>query len=164
MSHAPAQARIRQAFAPALVALALAGCATQQESTPDPMAQYQALAGLQNGQLRLVCGLSCAGSWSLARTALKGLHAHGLWADLATEVARIGFSTDLSYFYLARATEGLGKPQAADVYYRLALAGSRKCDGWVFDSCDGVNVPLQASAALDRLAGKAASSGEKPPP
>lgn len=135
-------------------ALALGGCATQKDGVPDPVTRHEIVAGLQTGQTRLGCELTCAGSWSLARASLQGLHANGLWHDLATEVTRIGFNTDLAYFYLARAAEGLGHGPAAETFYRLALASARKCDGMLFDSCDGINVNEQANAALARLSGR----------
>jgi len=164
MSHALAQTTLRTHCARALLVLALGfalvGCATQRDGTPDPVARHEIIAALQSGQIRLGCEIGCAATWSLARKGLKGLHGNGLWQDLATEVARIGFNTDLAYFYLGRAAEGLGQAGAADTYYRLALASPRKCDGMLFDSCDGVDVTADARAALDRIAGR--RTGQQP--
>lgn len=159
MSHAPEPTTLRARTASALLALALTACATQREGSPDSMARFGIIAGLQTGQVRLGCDFFCSASWSLARQTLAGLHTHGLWADLAIEVVRIGYNTDLAYFYLGRAAEGLGQTAAADVYYRLALASPRKCDGMLFDSCDEIKVPPEAAAALQRLSGKPAAGG-----
>ncbi len=130
------------------------GCATQQPGQPDAIARYDILGQVTQGQMRLGCGLACAASWRQARPTLAGLARNALWADLAVDVARIGYTLDLGYLYLARAAEGLGHPAAAITYYRLALASPSVCDGMVFDSCDGSQVPEEARTALDRLAGK----------
>lgn len=134
--------------------LALAACATDRAGTDDPIEQHQITAELDAGRLRLKCGWSCAGTWRAARPALRGLHAQGLWPELTVEVARIGHDVNLGYFYLGRAAEGRGRPQAAAVYYRLALATTARCDGWVFDGCDGIRFPADAQAALARVTAK----------
>lgn len=136
------------------LALALGACATERAGTDDPIEQHQITAGLDNGRLRLTCELACSGSWRAARKVLRGLHEQGLWSELALEVVRIGHNTDLGYFYLGRAAEGRGRPQAAAVFYRFALATTAKCDGLIFDSCDGLRFPADAEAALARVAAR----------
>jgi hypothetical protein len=136
------------------VSLGLTACATNRAGTDDPIEQHQIVTELDAGRLRLTCDLACSGTWRAARKALRGLHEQGVWQELTVEVARIGYTSDLGYFYLGRAAEARGRPQAAAVYYRLALATPSKCDGMVFDSCDGIRFPADAQAALARVVGK----------
>lgn len=109
------------------------------------------LAAVQQGDARLTCGGGCSGAWGAARRKAKNLYEHELWKDLAVHVANVGFSGNLTYFYLGRATEGMGNTDAAKTYYRLALANQYKCDAFI-NNCDGLNVPSEARAALARLA------------
>jgi hypothetical protein len=136
------------------IALGLTACATDRAGTEDPIEQHQILTELDAGRLRLACDLACAGTWRASRKALRGMNEHGVWQELAVEVVRIGHNADLGYFYLGRAAEARGRLQAAAVYYRLALATPSKCDGMVFDSCDGIRFPADAQAALARVSGK----------
>lgn len=131
--------------------LLLAACATQRDSATDPVGRYEVSKELETGQIRLACDWSCSGSWNGARKTASGLFRSQLWNDLAAEVVRVGYGSDLTYFYLARAAEGLGKTAAAATYYRLALAAGTKCDGLVFNSCDGIDVAAQVQAGLKRV-------------
>lgn len=135
-----------------VAALLMSACATQRDSATDPVGRYEVLKELETGQVRLACDWSCTGSWNGARKTASGLYRSQLWNDLAAEVVRVGYASDLTYFYLARSAEGLGKPAAAATYYRLALASGGKCDGIVFNSCDGIDVAAQVQAGLKRVA------------
>ena len=134
------------------LALLLAACATRRDSATDPVGRYEVSKELESGQLRLDCDWACTASWGGARSKAAGLYASQLWGDLAAEVVRVGYGSDLTYFYLGRAAEGLGRNAAAAVYYRLALASRSTCDGLVFNSCDGIAVAAQAQAGLKRVA------------
>jgi hypothetical protein len=132
--------------------LALAsGCATDRPKAAEPIERLQILSELSNGHLRLSCDTACAASWRLARPTLKGLYDNKVWPDLAVEVARIGHPSDLAYFYLARAAEANGHPRAAELYFKLSRASPNRCDGWLFNSCDGVQLPAEATAGLARV-------------
>ena len=132
----------------------LVGCATERPRTDEPLERHQVFTELAAGQLRLTCELSCAATWRLGRSTLKGLYANQLWGELAVGVARVGYTSDLAYFYLGRAAEELGSPKAAETYYRLALAATSRCDGWLLNSCDGIRLPTEATAALARVAAR----------
>jgi hypothetical protein len=138
-------------LAACLTAILLAACATQRDTATDPVGRYEVSKELETGQIRLGCDWSCTASWGGARKTALGLYRSQLWNDLAAEVVRVGYGSDLTYFYLARAAEGLGKNSAAAVYYRLALAAGNRCDGLVFNSCDGLDVNPQIQAGLKRL-------------
>jgi hypothetical protein len=130
----------------------LQGCATSGALTPTGAPLQDVSTALASGQVRLTCGVSCSGSWGATRRKAKALHDNQLWTDLAIEVGRVGFESDLTYFYLARAAEGLGHTDAAVTYYRLSLSGVHKCAG-ALNVCDGFNLPSDALARLDRILG-----------
>ncbi len=127
------------------------GCATDRPKAAEPIERLQVLSELSNGHLRLECNTACAASWRLARPRLKGLYENKVWQDLAVEVTRIGQPSDLAYFYLARAAEGLGHPRAAELYFKLSRASPSRCEGWIFNSCDGIQLPAEATAGLGRV-------------
>ncbi len=68
------------------------------------------------------------------------------WTLLADEVLRIGFGSDITYFYLGRAAEGLGKIEAAKNDYALGQASKTHCDS-VVNNCDGLDITTNISHA-----------------
>ena len=84
------------------------------------------------------------------------------WTLLADEVLRIGFGSDITYFYLGREAEGLGKIEAAKNYYALGLASKTHCDR-VVNNCDGLDIPTNISQRLRAFKGKTPSAEEKAP-
>ena len=78
------------------------------------------------------------------------------WNELAGVVIDGSCESDLSYFLLGLAAEGLALPDAAASFYQRALdlndsAGWNNCDAWDQDACRGVNVGDEAAQALERL-------------
>jgi S1-C subfamily serine protease len=73
------------------------------------------------------------------------LHDSDKWEDLAITVLRIGFVNDQSYYYLARAAEGLGFYDAADEYYQLSMGVpfAETCGGGIVNVCDGFVFPRE---------------------
>jgi Tfp pilus assembly protein PilF len=64
---------------------------------------------------------------------------------------QVGYRSDLSYFLLAEAAQGLGLADAAAGYYRQALeAGKTNACGRGVFGCEGFNVQTLAAAALAR--------------
>jgi tetratricopeptide (TPR) repeat protein len=101
----------------------------------------------KNGNARLGCGVNCAATFAYNRSTLKRYYDQDLWNDLAVNVLGIGYGSDISYFYLGRAAEGLGYITAADTYYRLSLASELKCVV-VVDVCEGFAFPRDAESRL----------------
>lgn len=101
-----------------------------------------------NGDARLTCETSCSGAWGSSRRAQKAFHDNELWRDLAFSVAKVGFQSDQSYYYLGRAAEGLGHTEAARIYYKLALTRVHKCDGGWINNCDGFVFPRDVNTRL----------------
>lgn len=144
-------ASMRRVAGALVAALLAASCATQRDTATEPVGRYEVTRELEAGQLRLDCNWACTGTWAGARSKAAGLYRNQLWADLAAEVVRVGYGSDLTYFYLARAAEGLGRKAAAEIYYRLAMAAGNKCDGLLLNHCDGIDVAAQALAGLRRV-------------
>jgi tetratricopeptide (TPR) repeat protein len=105
---------------PALSFLALVACAPLQTVTPDSRAQT--MTTLQAGEISLDCTMACSWNWVTERERLRAFDAAGDWESLALKVAQIGYQKDLAYYYLGRASEGLGYRDAALRYYRESFA------------------------------------------
>lgn len=134
----------------AVIVVGLFGCASGGSKTVTGQEVTDLLPTFQKGELRLTCDTACSGAWGYTRRRAKSLYENRLWTDLAVEVANVGHRVDLTYFYLGRAAEGLGYPNAAQTYFNLALANHYKCDSFI-DNCDGIEVTSEANAGLLRL-------------
>lgn len=133
-----------------VLALGFVGCAhksVNHDAAVDPAAQSK---DLKSGAIRLRCESMCALRWKTKSQHLKALHDNKLWTDLANEVRDIDHLSDLSYYYLGRAAEGLGHLDAAAVYYRLALTYLHRCEGWLSD-CEGFDFPTEIRVRLAGL-------------
>jgi len=95
------------------------------------------------------CRLQCGFGYARKKGEWKALHDRGAWRDLAVSVMQAGYLSDLSYFMLAEAAQGLGLEEAAAAYYRRALEAGKEygCGSGGF-SCEGFEVQKQAAAAL----------------
>jgi TPR repeat protein len=109
------------------------------------------LRQLQKGELLLTCAsFSCAGASGWSSKRLRAYMDKYMWAELAAKVLDIGDLTDLNYFYLGRALEGLGNLSAAKVYYKIALDPKRRgrvCAGLV-NNCAGSVFPRDINERL----------------
>lgn len=126
--------------------LILGGCATGGISTTTTDFQNK----FASGNIRLTCGLSCAGTVGATRAKMKGQFTNRLWMDLAKEVAGIGYDNDLQYYYLAVSAANLGYRNAARTYISLANATPTKCGGSI-NVCDGFVFPRDTNALLNAL-------------
>jgi S1-C subfamily serine protease len=130
--------------------LALINCAQTGPSAKLEDARTIHLTTLASGKTRLTCETTCLIAWSSASKKIKALHDNKLWEDLAVEVSKIGYASDLTYYYLGRAAAGLGHTDAAKNYYRLGLSQTQHCDGW-FSSCEGLEFPSDLRVQLANL-------------
>ena len=95
------------------------------------------------------CRMQCSFAYSRKKGDWKKLHEAGAWRDLAVSVMQVGYLSDLSYFMLAEAAQGLGLNEAAATYYKRALeAGKDNACGSGMFSCEGFEVQKRAAAAL----------------
>ena len=125
----------------------LQGCAQKGAQSTSGVNIASNLDAITKGKARLTCQVECSGSWGSARKKLKSLYENRLWEDLAIEVSKIGFESDLGYFYLGKAVAGLGNSESALIYYRLGLTKIHKCDG-IINNCDGFSPPREMQAQI----------------
>ena len=108
----------------------------------------------RSGLARLSCdSFMCAGSMGFNRKQMKDDHDKMMWVELAARALNVGFRNDLGYFYLGRASEGLGDFSAAITYYRFALSPIYRglaCAGWI-NTCDGFEFPKDVANRLDAV-------------
>ena len=114
--------------------------------TMTPELQAQLIDSMRNGQAVLDCNLACAGTWGASLQELQLRYATQDWTGLGTLVMQIGFQNDLAYYYLGRASEGLGADAAALRYYQIAGAIAtapgvgHKCNS-AYNLCNGLRFP-----------------------
>jgi hypothetical protein len=134
----------------------LVGCATEgvseglQNTHGKQVADADVMVTFSRGEIRLTCGFSCAGIAGSNKRAMKNLHYDQSWVDLARLVMKVGFSEDLSYYYLGRSAEGEGYIKAAKIYYQLALKNGYKCDSFI-NNCTGFAFPKDIQERLERI-------------
>ena len=119
----------------------------------------QTLETFRRGETRLVSSVATTPRWGLNRSRLKALYDAQRWRELAVRIAMLDHNENLSWYYLARAADGLGYRDAARVYYRQAQTAAFKCDGLLFNNCDGIHVLGQSTQRLALL--KRADANEK---
>lgn len=162
-------------------AIALSGCATPLPPLPpDQEALY--VGQLTHGQTALSCtSLPCSEGFVGHFSDFQNLYASQAWEALGVMVARLNYGSDLSYFYLGVAAQGLGANEAAIHYYQAAVSISTspqtgdQCHSGNIDLCNGVALPNDAyariqvvQAAIDRqradAAARAAAAAQPPKP
>ena len=126
------------------------GCTNKTPQNLTDSQRINFLSQVESGEARLDCELLCASSWGKAREKSKILYDQKAWKDLATEVARVRFGSDLSYYYLGRSMEELGNTDAALVYYNLGLDSAYKCSSFV-NNCDGFYFPAAIIGRIESI-------------
>jgi len=137
------------------VSSAVSGCAVsnpqigQNTELPAPLA-----AKFESGDIDFTCVAACSGRWGANKRTAKRYLILEQWENLSRLVIRIGFNSELSWYYLGRAAEGMNFHRAAIQYYARVLAISKygslighRCNG-LFNNCDGYTFP---EAAIERL-------------
>ena len=144
--------------------LPLAGCANKYEAMT-PEIQSTMMSELQAGKLNLDCGVKCDFTWIQSAPSIHALDLAEKWPDLAIRVMQIGYGSDLAYYYLGQAAQGLGYHQAAITYYATSLSLDNgpnpllKCaagQSEMADPCQGVDlagsIPVLMQASRDAIA------------
>lgn len=161
LSAAPAGARRVVLLALVVLAAAVGGCVTKQDnSMPVIRVDGSLVESVRSGKATLGCGTEqCERTWNARRRFAAEYVRQMRWAELAATVLAADYASDLTYFYLARAAEGLGAPRAALSYYNQARQqanGPRTCQRTA--SCDGIDVAAQAAAAATAIQRRQASA------
>lgn len=106
------------------------------------------------GGLTLRCdGIFCAARWGANRNDASGFYRTAMWPELAGAVIKADYPEDLTYFYLAKAAEGMGFLDAAEIYYSIAINARTKCAG-IINNCDGISLPGAAISQRFELRAK----------
>jgi len=142
-----------------LIFLGLTACATSPTSElEETLSDQQLLDSLADGSaqlatLGLFSGYSEAWSEGSAVRNLRGLYDTRAWRQLAVDVMRIGSGSDLSWFYLGRAAEELGHPEAALTYYRKSNESAERkgISGCIGATCSGFEFPEDSLARIEVL-------------
>jgi hypothetical protein len=153
--------RPTQLLAAAGLAGLVAGCMTQAGLPPvTPEMQARMLDDLRAGVFALDCGAACSASWTTELGAVRAFDSADRYADLAVRVMQVRYGSDLAYYYLGRAAQGLGDYTAAITYYRhsLDLANGTdpalRCEA--AGACQGVDIagtiPVLVAASQRELA------------
>lgn len=145
---------MNKAWGLALAAMAgavLAACAAPP--TAAPVSPAQTMAMIPTGLPVLRCRTACLQSWRAAQPEAAELLRRARWKDLAMLLVRIGYQDDLSLYYLGRAAQGMGYPDAAASYYRqsIALSGTSISCAALSRQCGGLVLPRAAELRLAAL-------------
>lgn len=135
----------------------LSGCFTDaknlssyKELTQNSSVSEKAVEIFLKGETELSCGIKCAGDWGYNKATILSHWKNEQYSELAKNIIAVNHGVDVNYFLLGQAAEGMEYPEVAKIYYRKSIDFSYKCDGFV-NNCDGINVPEEAEAALNRL-------------
>lgn len=117
-----------------------------------PLAFYSAAFDrFSQGNAELACD-GCAAEFALRQGGLRERYAKQEWRQLALDAVDIGYGIDLAWFYLGKAAAALGHPEAAQRYFRRAVAAAgddgTACAKALLIGCDGIDVAREAAAAL----------------
>ena len=100
----------------------------------------------KKGEVVLDCREACSYSFGTRKGDWKKLHAAASWRDLAVSVLQTGYLSDLSYFLLGEAAQGMGLKDAAATYYRRALDAGKSYSCAAGEGCEGFDIQKLAAA------------------
>lgn len=125
---------------------------TVEEAQPKAaMAFYTPeLAAFRKGETHLSCEGACAAAFVFKQSGLKASYDKQDWRELAQDVIKLNYRLDLTYFYLAKAAQGMGFAPAARRYQDEArkLNGSEDfaCAQKAVGGCSGLDVGKELTA------------------
>jgi hypothetical protein len=128
----------------------LSGCASKniEVQKTDISSTTQLVHFLSSKTPLLTCNsFSCYYELGEKGTHLKMLHESEQWENLAREILQINATQDLTYFYLGRASEGLGLADVAAQYYAIAKSHQVTCSP-MLDTCGGFSFPEDINSRL----------------
>lgn len=134
-----------------MMILTLAGCSSKGLQSSSGVPDADVFETFKRGDARLECGLACSGAWGANQLEAKKLYDQESWKPLFDMVAKIGYNSDITYFFLGNAAEGLGYAHAAEKYYDLALSADFPCQTFFFDNCMGLVLPRDILTKLEAL-------------
>ena len=156
--------------AAAIAAFGAAAIAQTQEPSPPAAPEKpkptvaELLALFESGNMTFECKLLCLLPYTQVKPGWKVMREEKAWRELVLSVAQTGFNSDLSYFMLAEAAKGMGKPALARVYYERSVEADRAgegCQGF-FNACEGIPVRRLSLRAVSEDAASAPAPAAAP--
>jgi hypothetical protein len=149
----------RRDYLPAVIATCLLAACTPIEELPRTTSP-ELLDSVRNGTVQLTCvSSSCANAWTARAELAANLTIQARWAELSSLLVTTGYRSDLTWYFLGRAADGLGSPKAAARYYETAraeLGDARSCN--VSGLCRETNIGAAIDSGLSRA--KSAAAGK----
>jgi len=134
---------------PALLAATMLSACAPAPEVPRTVSP-DLLASVREGTVEFTCRSSaCENVWLARVEQAAHLTTQARWAELSALLVVTNYSSDIGYYFLGRAADGLGSPGAAVHYYELAkaeLKGDRSCDA--IGLCRGLGIPAVIDAEL----------------
>jgi hypothetical protein len=144
---------------PALIAATMLGACAPIPEVPRTVSP-ELLDSVRNGTVELTCRSSaCENVWLDRVEHAAHLTTQARWAELSALLVVTNYSSDIGYYFLGRAADGLGSPRAAVHYYEIAkaeLRSDRSCEA--IGLCRGLGIPAVIDAELAAAQRKAAGS------
>jgi hypothetical protein len=144
---------------PALIAATMMAACAPIPEVPRTVSP-ELLESVRKGTVELTCATSgCERIWLSRVEQAAILTKQGRWAELSGLLVVTNYSSDLSYYFLGRAADGLGSLRAAARYYETAKAelnNDRSCE--VIGLCRGLGIPRIIDAELTEAKRKANGS------
>jgi hypothetical protein len=116
------------------------------------------LDSVREGTVELTCRSSaCENVWLARVEHAAHLTTQARWAELSALLTVTNYSSDIGYYFLGRAADGLGSPRAAVHYYEIAkaeLKNERSCEA--IGLCRGIGLSGVIDAELTAAQRKAA--------
>lgn len=105
------------------------------------------------GRIELTCQIPCIWADTQQRERMAELYKIGRWEALVRLVIETGWDIDRNHYFLGRAAEQLGAPEAAMAYYRRAIMQLQRgqCRIYSGNVCVGIDVPRRANERLAML-------------
>ena len=144
---------------PALFAATMLSACTPAPEVPRTVSP-ELLDSVREGTVELTCRLStCENVWLARVEHAAHLTTQARWAELSQLLVATNYSSDIGYYFLGRAADGLGSPRAAAHYYEIAkaeLKDDHSCEA--IGLCRGIGLPAVIDADLAAAQRKAAGS------
>jgi hypothetical protein len=147
---------------PSMIAGAMLSACVQIAELPQTTSPAL-LESVRNGTVELTCTTSaCSRAWLARVEQAAHLTTQGRWAELSTLLTATNYPSDLGYYFLGCAADGLGSPRAAVHYFETARAevgNERSCE--TMGLCRGLNIPEAIDNELAAARRKVASPNRK---
>jgi hypothetical protein len=132
---------------------------TPVKTTLEPLPNESTKSKFEKGDIRLTCGLDCSKAWADEKSTWKSFDENKFWEKLVNSVIKVNFISNQSYYFLGRASEGLGHFETARIYYNLSLTSERNFEcASTSTGCNNVIFPDIIRKAIENLSHQTSDS------